>query len=217
MKNRPRKNGFLLPLALLTLLVVSILAINGFAYIQHHTTLLKQSKSAVGISIQQQKFELLTTNKSTPTPQNISIRPVALSGVYNLSFLTTRDVHNAKYIIEEQIPVVRRLLSFCANKAELTEPIIEYLQMASDVTIGFGLIDFLNELSIPLNTGLELLPCLRILPRSYKLNLALASEITLQAYFDLNISEARLLSNYLADGTIPNQAGVKFLSQTPQR
>ena len=214
MKNASRKNGFLLPLALLSLLVVSIIAMNGFTYIRHHTNLLKQSENSVRISAQQEKFELLTFENSIPVQPDVSAQFVTLSGVYNLSFLKGRDVHNANYIIEEQIPIVRRLLSLCANKPELTEPIVEYLKLAGDVAIGFGLIDFLNELSVPLDTGVEVLPCLRILPRSYKLDLALASDITLQAYFDLSASQARLLGRYLADGTIPNHAAVmSFLAK----
>ena len=214
MTDTSRKNGFLLPLALLSLLVVSIIAINGFTYIQHHTTLLTQGESSVKINLQQQKFELLALENDTPVHPDISAQQVTLSGVYNLSFIRARDVHNKNYIIEEQVSIVRRLLSLCANRPELTKPIVEYLKTASDVAVGFGLIDFLNELSVPLETGVEVLPCLRISPRSYKLNLALASDITLQAYFDLSASSARLLGSYLANGIIPNHAGViSFLAR----
>ena len=66
MKNASRKNGFLLPLALLSLLVVSIIAMNGFTYIRHHTNLLKQSENSVRISAQQEKFELLPFENSIP-------------------------------------------------------------------------------------------------------------------------------------------------------
>ena len=66
MTDTSRKNGFLLPLALLSLLVVSIIAINGFTYIQHHTTLLTQGESSVKINLQQQKFELLYVSGGTP-------------------------------------------------------------------------------------------------------------------------------------------------------
>ncbi len=56
MKKETRKYGFLLPLALLSLLVISVLAINGFSYIQNHVSLLTQHTKSIEIKKQKELF-----------------------------------------------------------------------------------------------------------------------------------------------------------------
>lgn len=204
MKAKLRKDGFLLPLALLSLLVVSILAMSGFSYVQHHLMSLEQKETSNETIANQSQFVELAFQADKVPPFNTSSQSVPLSGLYNLSFLISRDVHGRPILIDEQISIVRRLLTYCANVPELTDAIVEYLRSQNSVIKGFGLLDLLNELSVPMELGVTLLPCVRILPRSYKINLSLSTTSTLQAYFDLNSSDASLLKRHLMDGTIPN-------------
>ena len=213
MKVKLRKDGFLLPLALLGLLVVSILAMNGFSYIQRHVTSLEQQATSTELIANQAEFEELAFQVDKVMPLNTSSQSLSLSGLYNLSFLISRDVHDRPILIDEQILIVRRLLTYCADAPELTDDIVEYLRSQDSGIKGFGLLDLLNELSVPMEIGVTLLPYVRILPRSYKINLKLSTTSTLQAYFDLNSSDASLLKHYLMDGTIPNHHTLNLFLQ----
>ena len=213
MKKGTRKNGFLLPLALLSLLVISILAINGFSYIQNHTDLLTQHAESIEIEKQKKLFEKMAFPNTVTQNSRISAISVDLSGLYNLSFLTDRDANDKTNINIEQLEIFHRLLSKCTGTSDLAIPIAEYLVTIPLIEGGFGLLDLLNELSVPLDTGVVLLPCIRIASGSHKLNLSLASEITLQAYFNLSPEDARRLAKYIENQKIPNHEGLKaFLS-----
>ena len=213
MKKETRKTGFLLPLALLSLLVISILAINGFSYIQNHTDLLTQHAESIEIEKQKKLFEKMAFPNTVTQNSRISAISVDLSGLYNLSFLTDRDANDKTNINIEQLEIFHRLLSKCTGTPDLAIPIAEYLVTIPLIEGGFGLLDLLNELSVPLDTGVELLPCIRIASGSHKLNLSLASEITLQAYFNLSPEDARRLAKYIENQKIPNHEGLKaFLS-----
>ena len=209
MKKETRKKGFLLPLALLSLLVISILAINGFSYIQNHTDLLTQHAESIEIEKQKKLFEKMAFPNTVTQNSRISAISVDLSGLYNLSFLTDRDANDKTNINIEQLEIFHRLLSNCTGTPDLAIPIAEYLVTIPLIEGGFGLLDLLNELSVPLDTGVELLPCIRIASGSHKLNLSLASEITLQAYFDLSPEDARRLAKYIENQKIPNHEGLK--------
>ena len=52
-----RQNAFLLPLALLSLLVVSIITINGYLYIQNHISSLSQYEKSLEMESKQYQFE----------------------------------------------------------------------------------------------------------------------------------------------------------------
>jgi|TARA_B110000114_G_scaffold179731_1_gene214564 hypothetical protein len=209
MKKNPREHAFLLPLALLSLLVISILAINGFSYIQNHTKLLAQHKEAIDIEQEKYNLEKLSFQNDIVQNPRITKVPVTLSGIYNLSFLTNTDANGDVFINLEQFDIFRRLLSTCSSTQDIAIPIAEYLRTAPVLVKGFGLLDLLNELSIPLDTGVQLLRCIRIAPEPYKLNLSLASEITLQAYFDLRPADTTRLAKYIADKTIPHNDALK--------
>jgi len=209
MKKETRKTGFLLPLALLSLLVISILAINGFSYIQNHTDLLTQHAESIEIEKQKKLFEKMAFPNTVTQNSRISAISVDLSGLYNLSFLTDRDANDKTNINIEQLEIFHRLLSKCTGTPDLAIPIAEYLVTIPLIEGGFGLLDLLNELSVPLDTGVELLPCIRIASGSHKLNLSLASEITLQAYFDLRPNDASQLAKYIENQMIPNHDALK--------
>ena len=209
MKKDTRKNGFLLPLALLSLLVISVLAINGFSYIQNSTVLLTQHAESIEIEKQKKLFEKLAFKNNITQNPRISATSVSLSGLYNLSFLTDRDANDQTNINIEQLEVLHRLLSKCTGAPDIAIPIAEYLITSPLLESGFGLLDLLNELSVPLDTGVELLPCIRIASGSHKLNLSLASEITLQAYFDLSPKDAGRLAKYIDNQKIPNHESLK--------
>ncbi len=209
MNKETRKNGFLLPLALLSLLVISILAINGFSYIQNHTNLLTQHAESIEIEKQKKLFEKMAFPNTVTQNSRISAISVDLSGLYNLSFLTDRDANDRTNINIEQLEIFHRLLSKCIGTPDLAVPIAEYMATIPLLEKGFGLLDLLNELSIPLDTGVELLPCIRIASGSHKLNLSLASEITLQAYFDLRPDDASQLAKHIENQIIPNYDALK--------
>lgn len=209
MRKETRRQGFLLPLALLSLLVISVLAINGFSYIQKHTNLLTQHATSIEIKKQKSLFEQLDFQNNIIQSPSISVLQVSLSGLYNLSFLTDRDANDKTNINIEQLEIFQRLLSKCVGKPDMAAPIAEYMVTIPLFEKGFGLLDLLNELSIPLDTGVELLPCVRIASGSHKLNLSLASEATLQAYFDLAPNDASLLAKYIGNQTIPNHEALK--------
>ena len=105
---------------------------------------------------------------------------------------------------------MKRLTESCAGQSDLAIQISDYLIQYQEIKRGFGLIDLLNQLSVPLNISIKLLPCIRILPKSYKLNLNLASEKTLMAYFNINSSDAKKLSQYISDGTTPNHDSINL-------
>ena len=209
MKKEPRKYGFLLPLALLSLLVISVLAINGFSYIQSHTDMLTQHATSIEIKKQKTQFEQLAFQNNTSTNPRISALSVSLSGLYNLSFLTDRDANDKTNINIEQLEIFHRLLSKCIGTPDLAVPIAEYMATIPLLEKGFGLLDLLNELSIPLDTGVGLLPCIRIASGLHKLNLSLASELTLQAYFDIRPNDASRLAKYIENQTIPNHEALR--------
>ena len=209
MKKEPRKYGFLLPLALLSLLVISVLAINGFSYIQSHTDMLTQHATSIEIKKQKTQFEQLAFQNNTSTNPRISALSVSLSGLYNLSFLTDRDANDRTNINIEQLEIFHRLLSKCRGTPDLAVPIAEYMATIPLLEKGFGLLDLLNELSIPLDTGVGLLPCIRIASGLHKLNLSLASELTLQAYFDIRPDDASRLAKYIKNQTIPNHEALR--------
>ena len=209
MKKETRKHGFLLPLALLSLLVISVLAINGFSYIQNHTKLLTQHTKSIEIRKQKALFEKLDFQNNLTKSSSITALPIELSGLYNLSFLTDRDANDKTNINIEQLEILHRLLSKCTGAPDLAVPIAEYMVTIPLLEKGFGLLDLLNELSIPLYTGVKLLPCIRIASGSYRLNLGLASEITLQAYFDLRPNDASQLAKHIENQIIPNHEALK--------
>ena len=209
MKKEPRKYGFLLPLALLSLLVISVLAINGFSYIQSHTDMLTQHATSIEIKKQKTQFEQLAFQNNTSTNPRISALSVSLSGLYNLSFLTDRDANDRTNINIEQLKIFHRLLSKCIGTPDLAVPIAEYMATIPLLEKGFGLLDLLNDLSIPLDIGVGLLPCIRIASGLHKLNLSLASELTLQADFDIRPDDASRLAKYIKNQTIPNHEALR--------
>ena len=56
MNTAQRKKGFLLPLAILCILVVSMVAINGFGFIQQHTNQLSYKKDTLNVQEQKTQF-----------------------------------------------------------------------------------------------------------------------------------------------------------------
>ena len=59
MNTAKRKEGFLLPLAILCILVVSMVALNGFGFIQQHTNQLSYKKDTLNIQEQKNQFSEL--------------------------------------------------------------------------------------------------------------------------------------------------------------
>lgn len=212
-----RQNAFLLPLALLSLLVVSIITINGYLYIQNHISSLSQYEKSLEMESKQYQFEQLIFENKNIQNSKISSQIVPLSGFYNISFLTHTDVEGETRLVEEQFQILTRLIARCASVSNATivaNSISTYMVANAPTHKGFGLLDLFNELSLPLDVGIKLLPCLRIAPRSYSLNLKLASHITLNSYFDLNAADVAKLALYLAGGEIPNSDALKlYLSQ----
>ena len=208
MKNKFRREGFLLPLAILCILIVAVISMNGFFYIQQHTDRLTQSQNKIKVQEQKKKFSKLAFQNDNLEKLKYSFNYLNLSGLYNLSSVTRTDLDNKTHIIREQFEILKRLTDSCAGQPGLATKITNYLLNYTDIQKGFGLIDLLNEISIPLNVGIKLLPCMRILPRSYKINLSLASEEILMAYFNINYSNARQLSKYITDGITPNKESI---------
>ena len=215
MNHSQRKEGFLLPLAILCILVISVIAINGFGYIQQQTNRLSYKKDFLTTQEQKNQFSELAFQNSIIEKPSYSFKQLNLSGIYNLAHLTRTDFDNEVHIIPDQLEILKRITESCAGEQNLAIKIAEYLVQYKEVKRGFGLIDLLNQLSIPLNISVKLLPCIRILPKSYKLNLDLATEETLMAYFDISRSSAVELSNYISDGTTPNHDSINsFIKKT---
>jgi len=210
MNTAQRKKGFLLPLAILCILVVSMVAINGFGFIQQHTNQLSYKKDTLNIQEQKKQFSELAFKNDIVEKPSYSFRHLNLSGIYNLAFLTRTDFNNEVYIVSEQLEILKRLTESCAGESDLAIQIADYLIQYQEIKRGFGLIDLLNQLPVPLNISIKLLPCIRISPKSYKLNLNLASEKTLMAYFNINSSDAKKLSQYISDGTTPNHDSINL-------
>ena len=63
MNTAKRKEGFLLPLAILCILVVSMVALNGFGFIQQHTNQLSYKKDTLNIQEQKNQLMLIADSK----------------------------------------------------------------------------------------------------------------------------------------------------------
>ena len=207
-----RKQAFLLPLALVSLLVTSMIAISGYTFIQSHISSIGKSEGLADLSIQKEAFEKFALGGQPPENPIISDQKIDLSGLYNASYLAHRDVEGNLSLIDDHSEVLTKLLSVCANiegSTILSRQIENYVVANAPFSRGFGTLDLLNELSIPLSLGVKILPCLRVASRSYKLNLSIASDSTLQSYFDLSDLEALELRNYLDRNIIPNHSALK--------
>ena len=207
-----RKEAFLLPLALIALLVTSAITINGYTFIQNHILSIQNSEELANLSDKQEAFEELAFGDKPLKNSLITGQRIDLSGLFNISYLFHQDVEGNLSIIDDHLKVLTKLLSICANiekPAELSLAIGNYVVANAPFRVGFGTLDLLNELSIPLDLGIGILPCFRVTLRQYKLNLAIASDETLQSYYDLSASDASKLRNLLDNKVIPNHSALK--------
>lgn len=213
-----RQKAFLLPLALLSLMLTSIIAINGYILIQNHITSQSEVKTIAKFMKQRSIFENAAIIGLPNNSETVSSEIQNLSGMYNLALLSHVDVEGRTSLIDEHLTILKDLLLNCArieSPGVLADAIANYVVRNSPVQLGFGILDLVNELDIPLDIGVKLLPCLRIAPRSYKVNLSLTSATTLGSYFDLNTSTSLKLRNLLKNYSIPNHSALaSYLSSS---
>ena len=213
-----RQKAFLLPLALLSLMLTSIIAINGYILIQNHITSQSEVKTIAKFMKQRRIFENAAIIGLPNNSETVSSEIQNLSGMYNLALLSHVDVEGRTSLIDEHLTILKDLLLNCArieSPGVLADAIANYVVRNSPVQLGFGILDLVNELDIPLDIGVKLLPCLRIAPRSYKVNLSLTSATTLGSYFDLNTSTSLKLRNLLKNYSIPNHSALaSYLSSS---
>lgn len=213
-----RQKAFLLPLALLSLMLTSIIAINGYILIQNHITSQSEVKTIAKFMKQRSIFENAAIIGLPNNSETVSSEIQNLSGMYNLALLSHVDVEGRTSLIDEHLTILKDLLLNCArieSPGVLADAIANYVVRNSPVQLGFGILDLVNELDIPLDIGVKLLPCLRIAPRSYKVNLSLTSATTLGSYFDLNTSTSLKLRNLLKNNSIPNHSALaSYLSSS---
>lgn len=213
-----RQKAFLLPLALLSLMLTSIIAINGYILIQNHITSQSEVKTIAKFMEQRSTFENAAIIGLPNNSETVSSEIQNLSGMYNLALLSHVDVEGRTSLIDEHLTILKDLLLNCArieSPGVLADAIANYVVRNSPVQLGFGILDLVNELDIPLDIGVKLLPCLRIAPRSYKVNLSLTSASTLGSYFDLDTSTSLKLRNLLKNNSIPNHSALaSYLSSS---
>lgn len=213
-----RQKAFLLPLALLSLMLTSIIAINGYILIQNHITSQSEVKTIAKFMKQRSIFENAAIIGLPNNSETVSSEIQNLSGMYNLALLSHIDVEGRTSLIDEHLTILKDLLLNCArieSPGVLADAIANYVVRNSPVQLGFGILDLVNELDIPLDIGVKLLPCLRIAPRSYKVNLSLTSASTLGSYFDLDTSTSLKLRNLLKNNSIPNHSALaSYLSSS---
>ena len=213
-----RQKAFLLPLALLSLMLTSIIAINGYIFIQNHITSQSEVKTIAKFMKQRRIFENAAIIGLPNNSETVSSEIQNLSGMYNLALLSHVDVEGRTSLIDEHLTILKDLLLNCArieSPGVLADAIANYVVRNSPVQLSFGILDLVNELDIPLDIGVKLLPCLRIAPRSYKVNLSLTSATTLGSYFDLNTSTSLKLRNLLKNYSIPNRSALaSYLSSS---
>lgn len=211
MNRSSRQKAFLLPLALLSLMLTSIIAINGYVFIQNHIRSQSEVETIAKFMKQKIIFENAAIFGLPINSEIVSSEIQNLSGVYNLALLSHVDVEGRTSLIDEHLIILNHLLLNCARierPGVLADAIANYVVRNSPLQLGFGILDLVNELDIPLDIGVKMLPCLRIAPRSYKVNLRLTSATTLSSYFDLNTSASLKLRNLLKTNSIPNHSAI---------
>ena len=80
-----RKEAFLLPLALIALLVTSVIAINGYTFIQNHILSIQHSEELADLSGKQEAFEELALEDKPLKNSSITGQRIDLSGLFNIS------------------------------------------------------------------------------------------------------------------------------------
>ena len=218
MNRTSRQKAFLLPLALLSLMLTSIIAINGYVFIQNHIRSQSEVETIAKFMKQKITFENAAIFGLPINSEIVSSEIQNLSGMYNLALLSHVDVEGRASLIDEHLIILNHLLLNCARVERpyvLADAIANYVVSNSPLQLGFGILDLVNELDIPLDIGVKMLPCLRIAPRSYKVNLSLTSATTLSSYFDLNTSASLKLRNLLKTNSIPNHSALdSYLSSS---
>lgn len=207
-----RSKAFLLPLALIGLLVISIISMNGYTFIQSHIFALPKSQNRKNIVVRQEQFENLALNDIQVQDLEFTAQMITLSGLYNLSYLVHIDVEGRKSLIRNQLIVLEKLLLICANikdAKKLSSLIANYIVANSPIGNNFGILDLTNELSIPFDVGVQILPCVRVAPRDFKINLNLAKDETLAGYFDLDVSTASNLRMLISNQKIKNNSALE--------
>ena len=207
-----RSKAFLLPLALMGLLVISIISMNGYAFIQSHIFALPKLQNRKTISVRQEQFENLALNNIQVQDLEFTAQMTTLSGLYNLSYLVHVDVEGRKSLIRNQLIILEKLLSMCANiqnNKKLSTAIANYIVANSPIVNNFGILDLANELSIPFDVAIQILPCVRVAPRDFKINLTSAEDETIAGYFDLDVSMASTLRKLISNQKIKNNSAIE--------
>ena len=115
MNRTSRQKAFLLPLALLSLMLTSIIAINGYVFIQNHIRSQSEVETIAKFMKQKITFENAAIFGLPINSEIVSSEIQNLSGMYNLALLSHVDVEGRASLIDEHLIILNHLLLNCAR------------------------------------------------------------------------------------------------------
>lgn len=200
-----KAQGFIFPLVLLVLILVSVSSIAIFSEQKIIIDHFQGSSISKTNSQDVQKLEEFSIPDFPQPWSNVVKNTIQLDGLYNLNHLVQTNALNQRIVNEKELKKFGYLLTVCDISPNYAGKILDALTSQSISKFGFTVLDLLAEIGIDRADISNLLGCFRLASPLEKVNLRYANPEHAAALLNMDKETARQVMIKISSNQISNK------------